>query len=533
MEKTSKKLVVVSVLLATIITGIGVAFGYFIWNSTSNTDISFTVDGAIVEIMDGKDITGVNLMPTVNYTSTGNVSKNIKVKLKDTPTSNVSVNINLKINSIDSGLNDTSFKYTVIKDNGIVKEGNFGTSKAGDTINLVSISSDAGTLTTDISSYTLYLWIDTNMTNPNSMQNQKFDFSVDVVGDNSSNSYMSVNGAEYVASLDDNSTGDSGSGVYRVYHDAILSSNSATGSEIPAVTDYRYYGANPNNYVCLDMEGGSTCPDKHLYRIIGSIYEELESANRLKVIKATPLVDNNGVKGWNFNCNDDYSSYNDKAVWATATNGTYSDSLTSGGALMKLLNSGAWWNGTTGTYYNGIYSQEFEGTFVANFTNLGLSDDAKEKISTSRFYLSFYGGKIAVSSLYINERKMVSGLSSGSSSYWDGKIGLMYPSDYGYASGNYCVNNYTNYGSKYINNCTDNNWIYLGQGNYFNDIENLITNSVGQYTAVVSITGAGEFISGWFNMGANTGTVRPSFYLDKDVSIISGDGSLNNPYLLK
>ena len=525
MEKISKKLVVVSVLLATIITGIGVAFGYFIWNSTNNTDISFTVDGAIVEIMDGKDITGVNLMPTVNYTSTGNVSKNIKVRLKDTPTSNVSVNINLKINSIDSGLNDTSFKYTLIKDNSIVKEGNFGTSKAGDTINLVSISSDAGTLTTDISSYTLYLWIDTNMTNPNSMQNQKFDFSVDVVGDNSSNSYMSVNGAEYVASLDDNSTGDTGSGVYRVYHDAILSSNSATGSDIPAVTDYRYYGANPNNYVCLDMEGGSSCPDKHLYRIIGSIYEELESANRLKVIKATPLVDNNGVNKWNYNCKDDYSGSSEVNLWATATNGIYSNSLTNGGALMKLLNSGAWWNNTTGVYYN-----ETEGNFISDFTNLGLSSNAKKLINIGRFYLSSYGmTKTNIQNIYIGERNAISNITANGSSYWDGMIGLMYHSDFGYSAGNYCVNNVT--GTDYSYNCKDNSWLYL-ESDDKNSVEYLLGRSDGasKYSVgCITPLGGLSYSPLW---AYNQTIVRPSFYLTSTTSIIDGDGSLNNPYLI-
>ena len=51
-------------------------------------------------------------------------------------------------------------------------------------------------------------------------------------------------GTYIVEHLDDGSTaGDSGSGVYKVTHSAIPASSSATGSEIPAVTDYRYYGA--------------------------------------------------------------------------------------------------------------------------------------------------------------------------------------------------------------------------------------------------------------------------------------------------
>ena len=44
-------------------------------------------------------------------------------------------------------------------------------------------------------------------------------------------------------------------GYIRLHIVQYTASSSATGSEIPAVTDYRYYGPNPNNYICLDMEG--------------------------------------------------------------------------------------------------------------------------------------------------------------------------------------------------------------------------------------------------------------------------------------
>ena len=122
------------------------------------------------------------------------------------------------------------------------------------------------------------------MDNPSTMMNKSFDFSLDITGTNSSKNVLtSTLATDVVEALNDQSTGDSGSGVYRVHHDAIAGSNSATGSEIKATDDYRYYGSSPNNYICLDMEGGSTCPDKHLYRIIGSIYEEKENTNRIKL----------------------------------------------------------------------------------------------------------------------------------------------------------------------------------------------------------------------------------------------------------
>ena len=182
------------------------------------------------------------------------------------------------------------------------------------------------------------------------------------------------NAATAIARIDDGTSGDDGSGVYKVQHDAIAGSNSATGSEIPASTDYRYYGPNPNNYICLDMEGQSTCPDKHLYRIIGSIYEEKENTNRLKVIKATPLTDGT-TKGfsWDYKVNNGSGRYDN--IWATITSGNYSNSLTSGSQLMKLLNSGAWWNGTSGSYFNNSTTAT-----TVNFTNYKLSDKAKSVI---------------------------------------------------------------------------------------------------------------------------------------------------------
>ena len=316
---------------------------------------------------------------------------------------------------------------------------------------------------------------------------------------------------EYVKSLDIGSTGDSGSGVYKVEHSLIPASSSATGSEIPAVTDYRYYGASPNNYICLDMEGGSTCPDKHLYRIIGSIYEELEGANRLKVIKATPLTDGT-TKGfvWDLEGN----------VWATPTNGNYSNSLTSGSQLMKLLNSGLWWNGTSGSYNN----DSTPATNV-NFTNYKLSDKAKSYISTSRYYLVGPDTDgLKTPSMYLNERSNLF-FEEGMTSYWDGMIGLMYSSDYGYAAGNNCFLN-TNL-DIYDLYCKDINWLYNSQ-----NFQWFIT-STYTYQSYAYCTYNDEGIRVLICLKSSiVAFVSPTFYLTSSTLITSGDGSIDNPYLI-
>ena len=636
MEKTNKKLAIVSILLAVIITGIGVSFGYFIWNSTNNTDISFTVEGAVVELSDGTDIKGANLMPVINYTAGGSdvVKKDIKIKLKDNVTSDVTVDFKLKINCIDSGLKHSSFKYNLVNASGTsVNSGDFATSKAGDSISLLSLSSTNGTLTTSLTGYTLYIYIDGTVDNPSSMMNQSFDFSFVVDGSNSTVEHISA--TKKVESLDDGSTGDSGSGVYKVTHSAIPAESSATGSEIPAVTDYRYYGPNPNNYILLpDMNttesrcmfndkellnlsmgewpanfdcenevvykldtglgvnlyiptstfeivapagsmtynetyddclyNGSSIGSMYrvsvdenickqmsvinisqqgnygalitkmndkphnlnvkngLYRIIGSIYDERSKTNRLKVIKATPLTDGTtSLYSWDVDINNN-SSQN---IWATPTSGNFSNSLTSGASIMKLLNSGAWWNGTSGTYDN-YYADKYNAEIInTNFTNYKLSDKAKSSIDISRYYL---GGIDAsekyTKDVYIDERG-TGRYDENRPLYWDGMVGLMYPSDYGYAAGNVCTTEMILW--QYVGECPNKDWLYNTGVNQW-----LMSPYACNSTKVHSVDYNGNVVN--FNDGTVgvAFAVSPVFYLTPSASITSGTGTLTDPYIL-
>ena len=330
-----------------------------------------------------------------------------------------------------------------------------------------------------------------------------------------------ITAAEYVITLNDNTSGDEGSGVYKIEHNAIPANSSATGSEIPAVTDYRYYGPSPNNYICLDMEEQSTCSDKHLYRIIGSIYEEKENTNRLKVIKATPLTDGTTSKfSWNYTSSGGLDN-----IWATPTNGNYSNSLTSGSILMKLLNSGAWWNGTSVNYYNSdsttappVTPDMIITPTLVNFTDYKLSDKAKNYIGISRYYLggsnSYY-----TTELYNNERG-TGRYDTNRPLYWDGMVGLLYPSDYGYIAGKNCVENdapnlYRGY------TCGDKSWLLKEKFNLWT-ITPIADDSSESWTD-----------AGGFAYTSYAAAVYPTFYLTSTTSIIDGDGSLNNPYILK
>ena len=324
-----------------------------------------------------------------------------------------------------------------------------------------------------------------------------------------------------IEALDGGTTGDSGSGVYKVEHSSIVAGSSATGSTIPAVTDYRYYGSNPNNYICLDMEGGSTCPDKHLYRIIGSIYEEKENTNRIKVIKATPLTDGT-TKGfsWDYTSSGSFSN-----IWATITSGNYSNSLTSGSQLMKLLNSGAWWNGTSGSYYNNSTTAT-----TVNFTNYKLSDKAKSYITTSRYYLGGYNTSqgVMTNQLYAYERGTTRH-DTNRPLYWDGMVGLMYPSDFGYAAGNSCVTGTDLY--NYDGGCKNKDWLWMTtSSDYTNNAEWLMSPNSGNSRDAFGVVSSGCVLGN--NDVYVAHLARPVFYLNSSASITDGEGTSTDPYIL-
>ena len=324
----------------------------------------------------------------------------------------------------------------------------------------------------------------------------------------------------YIMGLDEGTTGDSDSGVYKVTHSAIPASSSATGSEIPAVADYRYYGPNPNNYICLDMDGQSTCPDKHLYRIIGSIYEEKENTNRIKLIKATPLTDGT-TKGFSRDYKVNNGSGSSDNIWATITSGNYSNSLTSGSQLMKLLNNGAWWNGTSGSYYNNSTTAT-----TVNFTNYKLSDKAKSYVTTSRYYLGGYNNNPPLTTAMYGYERGTLRYDTSRPLYWDGNVGLMYPSDYGYAAGNTCVTGTNLY--NYDGGCYQKDWLNNTSKN-----EWLLSPNSGDYCSAFALySSSSGFVNDNGNFVNSTLYVRPVFYLSSSVSISSGDGSSTNPYIL-
>ena len=262
-----------------------------------------------------------------------------------------------------------------------------------------------------------------------------------------------------------------------------------------------------------------------LYRIIGSIYDERSKTNRLKVIKATPLTDGTtSLYSWDLDINNNNSSQN---IWATPTSGNFSNSLTSGASIMKLLNSGAWWNGTSGTYDNFYIDKDNPETINVNFTNYKLSDKAKSNIDISRYYLGSAVDSIIPENVYRDERGTLRD-DENRPLYWDGMVGLMYPSDYGYAAGNVCATGTELF--NYFGECSNKDWLYITNTNQW-----LMAPISGWYVGVdyvfyLGLTGVDALDNGFNSNRALS--VSPVFYLTPSASITSGTGTLTDPYIL-
>ena len=114
--------------------------------------------------------------------------------------------------------------------------------------------------------------------------------------------------------------------------------------------------------------------------------------------------------------------------------------------------------------------------------------------------------------------------------YWDGYVGLMYPSDYGYAAGNSCVTGTAPY--NYDGGCKNKDWLRMTtSSDYTNGYEWLMSPHSGNSNFAFRVHSSGYVIH---DRNVHLAySARPVFYLTSTTSIIDGDGTLDNPYILK
>ena len=262
-------------------------------------------------------------------------------------------------------------------------------------------------------------------------------------------------------------------------------SQAATGNQNYATTEYRYQGANPNNYITFNGETG-------VWRIIGVFEVETPQSDGtyIKESKVKMVRDEIGTSRWN---STPPVSTND---WTTAT-------------LMTTLNSGDYYNRT--------------GTYVSN----GLTTEAKNQISSTKWYLGnvvYNNGYGNTKEIYAQERS--TSVHSGNKQTWDGKVALIYPSDYMYAS-SACYNDESVKGSSSDSSedyssdtCVSTNWLFIGSWYW-----TLSPNS----SNTVQVMGVNGSLNSNY-AGSTGGGLCQSVYLDSGVKYIGGDGTAKKAF---
>ena len=264
-------------------------------------------------------------------------------------------------------------------------------------------------------------------------------------------------------------------------------SQSVTGNQNYATTEYRYQGKEPNNYITFNDEEG-------VWRIIGVF--EVETPNDdgtyKKEYKVKIIRDSIAAMAWNTAKSNDWTS----------------------SALKSLLNNGE--------YYmkNGNYSDN------------GLTENARNQISSTKWYL----GSIIWSSGYGNTKEEYSqerstSVPSGNKQTWDGKVALAYPTDYMYASST-CYNddtmkgyNSSNSSKDYRNDtCKSTNWLFVSSPYW-------ALSPASDTSSVMHISSIG-YLYGIDYSDTSCG-IRPVLYIDPSVSYIKGSGNIDDPFIIK
>ena len=135
-----------------------------------------------------------------------------------------------------------------------------------------------------------------------------------------------------------------------------------------------------------------------------------------------------------------------------------------------------------------------------------------------------------VNDIYIRERSNVT--ISGGATYWNGTVGLMYASDYGYTSGTKCTTEENIKSNTY--SCNSNNWLSSTNTEWtissLSESQVWVINTIDNNTYLYGMDASGNIWA--YDHGDLLGIVRPVFYLDKDVVITSGTGTSSDPYLV-
>ncbi len=172
MDNNKRVYLIIGVITITMLV-MGVTTAWFTWNSTDNTDVTFNVNGIDI-INTNVDIVGKELYPTNNKEN--GVVEEFTVKQNSDIGTSVCSDFTLTLTTLPTELQHKSFKYKLYNGNNLVGSGNFEGKTQGQVITIAT----SQPITSNISTYKLYIWIDGTMDNPLSMGGKSFLFKLTI-----------------------------------------------------------------------------------------------------------------------------------------------------------------------------------------------------------------------------------------------------------------------------------------------------------------------------------------------------------------
>ena len=297
----------------------------------------------------------------------------------------------------------------------------------------------------------------------------------------------------------------------------------ANNTDIFSENGLRYEGADPNNYICLDNKTSGACSSSSLlFRIIGLFDEEYSSngttsAGTKKLLKVIDTNNYGGTSGkfWSGSSSNQSNNWS-KSTLKTELNGTYLSTLLATSGVNSKLSSA-------------IANAKWH---LGGANDTSSSNYYRDTITTENFYKaerSPYAASGTLQNLY-----------SGNPEYVFAKVGLMYPSDYGYATVGGATKNKSSCRAKELLNwkdesysdCKNNDWVYKSQSINWGSIETewLISPlaSSSYHASFLTVTGC---VYTSYLVNNNQFAVRPTFYLDSSIlKIVGGLGTKDNAY---
>ena len=514
MKDKKKFLLSIGLVLILVLMIVGISYAAFKFTGTGKKENTITTGAITMEYTESTNTISMNnALPTTDATGKvrltegeyfdftlegtikGSENINWEIAAEDVTTASRKIDgkyIKLYLTSLDENNNETE----------VMKPTVYTTEKAENTYtgrptNMMSLAK--GTTSTSFSTkYRLRMYVDESYNPQGDGGNLAFSIKINAYGKTGDKMPEPSAAKDLIANanaedLDYNSATDAQKKeMWTFTHEAT--------EQTTALTDYRYIGADPNNYVKFNDE---------LWRIIG-VFDTDDGTGkvekRLKIIRNESI----GNYSWDYNSSGNYIN-----EWSTAQ-------------LNNLLNSGAYYNKTTGTYYN-------NSTTASNvdFTTTGLTEKAKAMIGDAKWYLGGSNTFDDVTAPMFYTRERGTGVYSGRSTSWTGKVGLMYPSDYGYAtSGGTTTNRASclakemyNWDDSSVSDCKNNDWMYNSSIWQWTITPRQVNTS---YVFYVIIAGCVNDNDAYYGSG-----VRPVVHLNSAIKVISGSGTKESPYILE